>query len=104
MALILGVSRLLAELMKRIGQPAVIGELLTGIVLGPSAIGWLWPGYLHTIFPAEATPGHLLEVVAWIGMVLLLLLTGFETDVRLLRNLGRAALTSSVFGMVIPFI
>jgi Kef-type K+ transport system membrane component KefB/nucleotide-binding universal stress UspA family protein len=104
MALILGVSRLLAELMKRIGQPAVIGELLTGIVLGPSAIGWLWPGYLHAIFPAEATQVHLLEVVAWIGMVLLLLLTGFETDVRLLRNLGRAAMTSSVFGMVIPFV
>jgi Kef-type K+ transport system membrane component KefB/nucleotide-binding universal stress UspA family protein len=104
MALILGVSRILAELMKRIGQPSVIGELLTGIVLGPSLLGWLWPGYLNTIFPADATQVHLLEVVAWIGMVLLLLLTGLETDVRLLRNLGRAALTSSVFGMVVPFV
>ncbi len=103
MALILGVSRVLAELMKRLGQPAVIGELLTGIVLGPSLLGWLWPGYFQAIFPADAMQVHLLEVVAWIGMVLLLLLTGLETDVRLLRNLGRAALSSSVFGMAIPF-
>jgi Kef-type K+ transport system membrane component KefB/nucleotide-binding universal stress UspA family protein len=103
-ALILTVSRLLAEGMKRIGQPAVLGELMAGILLGPSLLGWLWPGAFNTIFPAEALQVHLLEVVAWIGMVLLLLLTGLETDVRLLRHLGRSALTSSAMGMAIPFV
>src|SRR5689334_5274876 len=73
-SLILAVSRVLAEAMKRIGQPAVLGELMAGIVLGPSLLGWLWPGAFSAIFPAEATQVHLLEVVAWIGMVLLLLL------------------------------
>jgi Kef-type K+ transport system membrane component KefB/nucleotide-binding universal stress UspA family protein len=102
MALILGVSRVLAELMKRIGQPTVIGELLTGIVLGPSMAGYLWPRYLQVVFPPASLKS--IEVVAWLGMVMLLLLTGLETDVRLLRNLGRAAFTSSVFGMVVPFI
>lgn len=102
-ALILTVSRLLAELMKRLGQPSVIGELLTGVVLGPSLLGWIWPGYFSTIFPADPTQVHLLEVVAWFGMVLLLLLTGLETDVRLLRNLGRAALSASAFGMTVNF-
>src|SRR4029079_18152141 len=53
--------------------------------------------------PAEPQQFHLLEVVAWIGMVLLLLLTGLETDIRLLRHLGRSALTSSAMGMIIPF-
>jgi K+:H+ antiporter len=101
--LILSVSRVLAELMKRLGQPAVIGELMAGILLGPSLLGWLWPGGFHAMFPPEATQAHLLEVVAWIGMVLLLLLTGLETDVRLLRSLGRASFTSSAMGMVIPF-
>src|SRR6185295_3453234 len=96
-------SRLLAEATKRLGQPAVIGELLAGIVLGPSLFGWLWPAGFAAIFPAEALQVHLLEVVAWIGMVLLLLLTGLETDVRLLRHLGRSALTSSLFGIIIPF-
>jgi Kef-type K+ transport system membrane component KefB/nucleotide-binding universal stress UspA family protein len=102
-ALILAVSRVLAEGMKRIGQPAVLGELMAGLVLGPSLLGWVWPGAMHAIFPAEALQVHLLEVVAWIGMVLLLLLTGLETDIRLLRHLGRSALTSSALGMAIPF-
>jgi Kef-type K+ transport system membrane component KefB/nucleotide-binding universal stress UspA family protein len=104
MSLIIVVSRALAEMMKRLGQPAVIGELLAGIVLGPSLLGWLWPGAFAALFPAEPTQVHLLEMVAWIGMVLLLLMTGLETDVRLLRHLGRTALTSSLFGMVVPFL
>jgi Kef-type K+ transport system membrane component KefB/nucleotide-binding universal stress UspA family protein len=103
-ALILAVSRVLAEVMKRIGQPAVIGELMSGILLGPSVLGWIFPRAFAAIFPAEIVQVHLLEVVAWIGMVLLLLLTGLETDVRLLRHLGRSALTSSLMGMIIPFV
>ncbi len=103
-ALILTMSRLLGELAKRLGQPPVVGELLAGIVLGPSLLGALWPAGFHAIFPADPTQVHLLEVVSWIGMVLLLLLTGIETDVRLLRSLGRTAFTSSALGMVIPFL
>src|SRR4051794_152864 len=102
-ALLLAFSRILAELVKRLGQPSVIGELMAGILLGPSVLGAIAPGFFSLIFPAEAQQVHLLEVVAWIGMVLLLLLTGLETDVRLLRHLGRSALTSSLMGMIIPF-
>src|SRR3954470_10860818 len=102
-ALILTVSRILAEGMKRIGQPAVLGELMAGILLGPSLLGWIWPHGFAAVFPAEELQVHLLEVVAWIGMVLLLLLTGLETDIRLLRHLGRSAFTSSAMGMIIPF-
>ncbi len=105
--LILSVSRPLAEMMKRLGQPTVLGELLAGIVLGPSLLGWIWPGAYAQLFPADAVnhylQPHLLEVVSWIGMVLLLFLTGIETDVRLLRRLGRTAFSSSVLGMAIPF-
>jgi Kef-type K+ transport system membrane component KefB/nucleotide-binding universal stress UspA family protein len=105
--LILAVSRPLAEWMKRLGQPSVLGELLAGIILGPSLLGWVWPAAFAAIFPADAAnqylQPHLLEVVAWIGMVLLLLLTGLETDVRLLRHLGRSAFSSSAMGMIIPF-
>ena len=103
MALLLTVSRLLAELFKRIGQPAVIGELTAGILLGPSVLGAVWPGAFDAVFPADELQVHLLESVSWIGMVFLLLITGLETDVRLLRHLGRSALTSSLMGMVIPF-
>lgn len=102
LAAILFVSRLLAEVMRRIGQPSVIGELLAGLVLGPSLFGWLLPSGFGLLFPADPAQGKLLEVVAWLGMVLLLLLTGLETDVRLLRNLGRSAASASLFGLVIP--
>lgn len=102
LALILFVSRLLAEVMRRIGQPSVLGELLAGLVLGPSLFGWLSPGAFATVFPADPAQAHLLEAVAWLGMVLLLLLTGLETDVRLLRNLGRSAASASLFGLIIP--
>src|SRR5262249_50403557 len=106
--LILVASRLLAEVMKRLGQPTVLGELMAGIVLGPSLLGWAWPGAYAQLFPADAAnhhlQPHLLEAVSWLGMVLLLLLTGLEPDVRLLRHLGRSALTSSALGMLIPFL
>jgi Kef-type K+ transport system membrane component KefB/nucleotide-binding universal stress UspA family protein len=103
LAVLLVLARLLAELMRRIGQPAVIGELLAGVFLGPTVLGHLFPELFAWAFPQEAAQFHLLEAVSWLGMVLLLLLTGLETDIRIMKNLGRAALSASVFGMVIPF-
>jgi Kef-type K+ transport system membrane component KefB/nucleotide-binding universal stress UspA family protein len=102
-SLLLAVSRLFGELAKRFDQPPVVGELAAGIVLGPSLLGWLWPTAFRALFPPVAEQMHLLELLGWLGMVLLLLLTGFETDVRRLRHLGRAALAASLFGMIVPF-
>ncbi|HEY6561066.1 MAG TPA: cation:proton antiporter [Polyangiaceae bacterium] len=102
-ALLLLVARLGAALARGFGLPAVVGELLAGIVLGPSVFGHFAPGAFAVIFPQEALQFQLLEVVGLLGMVLLLLLTGLETDLRLLRNLGRAALVASAMGMVVPF-
>jgi K+:H+ antiporter len=103
LALLLIVARLGAELCKRLGLPAVVGELAAGITLGPSLLGHFAPEVSAFLFPPVAEQFHLLEVVGMLGMVLLLLLTGLETDLRLLRNLGRAALIASVMGMVLPF-
>jgi len=96
-------ARALAEAFRRSGQPAVIGELLAGILLGPTVLGHLAPGLFAAAFPPEVEQFHLLEVISWLGMVLLLLLTGLETDLRALRNLGRAAVSASLFGMIVPF-
>src|SRR5262245_51222403 len=103
LALLLIVARLGAELCKRLGLPAVVGELASGIALGPSLLGHFAPEVAAFLFPPVAEQFHLLEVVGTLGMVLLLLLTGLETDLRLLRNLGRAALIASVMGMLLPF-
>jgi Kef-type K+ transport system membrane component KefB/nucleotide-binding universal stress UspA family protein len=103
LALLVASARLGAELAKRVGLPAVVGELSAGIALGPSLLGHYFPNAFAAIFPPNAEQFHLLDAFGSIGMTMLLLLTGLETDVRLLRNLGRAALIASVVGMVLPF-
>lgn len=103
LAVLLLVARVGAELCKRLALPGVIGELAAGVVLGPTVLGYLAPGVSAALFPLHAAQFHLLEVVGTLGMVLLLLLTGFETDLRLLKNLGRAALIASAMGLLLPF-
>jgi Kef-type K+ transport system membrane component KefB/nucleotide-binding universal stress UspA family protein len=103
LALLLLVTRVGAELCRRLALPTVVGELTAGIVLGPTVLGHFAPGVSNAIFPHISAQFQLLEVVGLLGMVLLLLLTGLETDLRLIRNVGRAALIASAMGMVIPF-
>jgi Kef-type K+ transport system membrane component KefB/nucleotide-binding universal stress UspA family protein len=103
LALLIAVARVGAETAKRFGLPAVVGELAAGIVLGPTVLGHYAPTVFIQIFPHDAEQFHLLDVFGNFGMALLLLLTGLETDLRLLRNLGRAALIASAMGMLLPF-
>src|SRR6516162_2574798 len=71
------------EVMNRIGQPSVMGMLLGGIVLGPSVLGVVWPALQHAIFPSAPEQKAMLDGVAQFGILLLLLLTGMETDLKL---------------------
>ena len=103
-ALLIAVGRGLGELMQRIGQPSVIGELLGGLLLGPSLFGWLWPAAQSAIFPPAAEQKAMIDGLAQFGILLLLLLTGMETDLKLVRKVGRAAITISVAGIVVPFV
>jgi Kef-type K+ transport system membrane component KefB/nucleotide-binding universal stress UspA family protein len=101
-ALIL-LGRLLGEVMLRIGQPAVMGQLLAGILLGPSVLGLIWPEFQHWLFPASKETKAMLEAISNFGILLLLMLTGMETDLQLVRKFGRAALSVSLSGVAIPF-
>ena len=106
-ALILSMARLLGEIMRRLNQPPVLGELLAGILIGPSVLGWVWPDGFQAVFGDGSllnTKQAALRHVSTVGLILLMLLTGLETDIRIMRNMGRAAFTASVFGMLIPFI
>jgi Kef-type K+ transport system membrane component KefB/nucleotide-binding universal stress UspA family protein len=103
LTLLISMARLGAEVAKRIGLPAVVGEMTGGIVLGPTLFGHYAPAAFAAVFPSQAEQVHLLDAFGTVGMSLLLLLTGLETDLRLLRNLGRAALIASMMGMALPF-
>ncbi len=95
-------GRLLADLMRRLGQATVIGELLAGLILGRSVLGHFFPGAFQLIFPGDPTGAHLLEGLAWIGVIMLLLCTGLETELEILRGMGCVAALVSTLGIVIP--
>ncbi len=101
--LLVAAGRIGGELMQRIGQPAVMGQLLAGIVLGPTVFGVLLPNLQAAVFPPEATQHGMIDAVAQLGIIMLLLLTGMETDLRLVRRVGMPALFVSVAGIAVPF-
>lgn len=103
LAVLVVVARLLGGFMRRIGQPAVVGELAAGLVLGPSVLGRLAPGLFGWLFPSgDPVQSGLLLAVAWIGIALLLVTTGFETDLALLRRLGAPAAKVAAGSLVVP--
>jgi Kef-type K+ transport system membrane component KefB/nucleotide-binding universal stress UspA family protein len=97
------VGRLLGEAMLRLGQPAVMGQLIAGLILGPSLFGALLPDLQHMLFPRTPEQKAMIDAVSQFGVLLLLLLTGMETDLKLVRQTGRASFYASAMGIVVPF-
>ncbi len=102
-AILLFTARALGEVAQRLGQPSVVGEILAGIVLGPSLLSSLFPAFGHWIVPQTEVQGYLLEVISLIGAVFLLLITGLETDLSLIRRHARTAIGVSFGGIIITF-
>ncbi len=101
--LLLLVGRLFGEIMLRFKQPAVMGQLIAGLVLGASAFGAVFPDLQHMVFPPAKEQKAMLDGVAQFGILMLLLLAGMETDLQLVRRSGRASLLASLTGILIPF-
>jgi Kef-type K+ transport system membrane component KefB/nucleotide-binding universal stress UspA family protein len=98
------VGRLLGEAMLRLRQPAVMGQLIAGLILGPSLFGLLLPDLQHALFPKTPEQKAMIDAISQFGILLLLLLTGMETDLKLVRQTGRASVFASLMGIVIPFV
>ena len=97
------VGGLLAEGMQRLGQPSVMGPLIGGLLLGPSMLGALWPSAEHA-FLADPQQKAAVSAFAQFGVLLLLLLAGMETELRLLQRIGRTAVAVSIAGIMLPFV
>jgi Kef-type K+ transport system membrane component KefB/nucleotide-binding universal stress UspA family protein len=104
LAVLLLVSRTAGELMQKVNLPPVVGELLAGVLLGPSVLGALLPSFQSQIFPRDQMQSNLLAVVSWLGVLFLLIVTGLETDLNLIIRKGKTALMISMGGIVVPFI
>src|SRR5436305_3164330 len=101
--LLIVAGRLLGEVMLRLGQPAVMGQLIAVILLGPSVLGALWPEAQQFLFPKSLEQKAMLDGIAQFGILLLLLLAGMETELSLVRGVRRAAFSASLSGIVLPF-
>ncbi|HEX8771235.1 MAG TPA: cation:proton antiporter [Acidimicrobiales bacterium] len=101
--LLLATARCLGTFATRLGLPSVVGELLAGVLLGPSLLGNVSPELFQEIFPQTPGQVHLLEIASWLGVIMLLILTGLETDVGLIVRKGKSALAISLGGIALPF-
>ena len=102
MTVILLACRLVGMLAKKIGQPQVVGEMIAGVILGPSLLGLIWPQSTELIFTKESR--GVLEVGAQLGVGLYMFLVGLEFKISHFRTRARSAASVSIAGMVVPFI
>jgi Kef-type K+ transport system membrane component KefB len=100
-ALIIAVSQLVGRLAQRLGQPQVVGEMIAGVMLGPSLFGWLLPHWQQLLFP-KATMGSL-YVAAQLGVGLYMFLVGLEFRGDHFRQRARSAMSVSLAGIAAPF-
>lgn len=102
LSVLLGMAYVLGRAAVRTGTPPVAGELLAGVVVGPSLLGVLAPGVEHWIFPANAPQMHMLDAIAQFGALLLVGMTGVEVDLPLVRGHRRSITMVSILGLVLP--
>ena len=101
MFVILAACRLVGAAARRIGQPLVVGEMVAGVLLGPSLLGLLAPGAQAALFPPESL--KVLFVTAQVGIGLYMFFVGIEFDVEVFRRQMRSAAAVSLAGMLVPF-
>jgi Kef-type K+ transport system membrane component KefB/nucleotide-binding universal stress UspA family protein len=97
-------GRLLGEAMSRVGQPAIFGQLLAGVLLGPSVFGALLPEARQALFPDTPALKSMIAALSQTGILLLLLLTGMETNLELVNRKRRAVILTSLSGIAVPFV
>ena len=99
---LLTTAKILGHLFLRAGFPALAGEILTGILLGPTVLGRVFPAAQSFLFPPAPVQQNMLETVSWIGVLFLLLVTGFEVSVSSVWKQGKQAVIIGTVGVILP--
>jgi len=100
-AVIIVAARAFGSLFRIINQPRVIGEIVAGILLGPSLLGIFFPEVTSFLFPSEVI--HVLQILAQFGLIFFMFLIGAELDHKMIRGSGHTALLVSHYSIVVPF-
>lgn len=95
-------ARFVAWLFTKMGQPSVIGEILAGIILGPSVVGWLWPEGFNFLFPQESL--HNISLLSQFGLILFMFVIGMELNLEEIKKQLRQSFVIAHSGIVAPFI
>ena len=101
LAIIIGAARVFGWLFGKVGQPPVVGEILAGVILGPSLLGRLYPGAIRAMLTPQSSA--VLSAMAQVGLVLLMLLIGLEFPFDRLRQAARASTFVAIAGIAVPF-
>lgn len=101
-SVLLAVARTLGVLCEEMGIPALAGEIVAGVLLGPTILGRFAPDLQIWLFPKEVIQGTMLETVSWLGVFFLLLASGFHVDVGKALRSGYAALSVGIVGVLVP--
>ncbi|GAB1349121.1 hypothetical protein MASR1M107_13340 [Ignavibacteriales bacterium] len=97
-------ARFLGEVFNKLKQPAIIGEIFAGILLGPTIFGNLFPELQHTLFPQTGNVSIVLNGIVQLAVIMLLIVSGLEVNLALIAKQGKTAFYTSTLGMVIPFV
>ncbi|GMU23081.1 MAG: hypothetical protein AMXMBFR13_31640 [Phycisphaerae bacterium] len=103
LGLLLAVARVLGELASWLNQPAVLGEMLAGVVLGKTVLGRVAPDAFQVLFPSEGAAGAVLVGLTTLAIALFLVVAGMEVDLSTIWRQGRVATTVGLAGIVLPF-
>lgn len=101
---LLGFAKATGELFKKLKQPAVIGEIIAGIILGPTVFGTLFPNTFQWLFTKSGGAGIALDGLIFISALFLLFVVGLEIDIDLIKKQGKAVLFLSTLGIIVPLV
>ena len=104
LSVMLGLGRVMAEMARRLKQPAVVGEIIAGILIGPTVLGMWQPGWFETLYPQGSSSGIVLAGLVQVSVVMLLFIAGLEVDLHIVWQQGRQSMLTSFFGLVVPFV
>ena len=102
-AALLATGRILGELVRKFGQPSVLGEMLAGIVLGPTVLGAFAPEAMEFLFPMKGNVPVALDALTTVAISLFLLVAGMEVDLSMMFRQGRVAVCVGLGSMLVPF-
>lgn len=103
LGLIIFVARVVGEICRRLDQPILVGELLAGVLLGPTIFGKLFPSMFSTLFPHEGVQAVLLQGISWLCVIFLLLMTGLEIDTAESIKHGKKNVFTAILGFIFSF-